>query len=168
MQLDSDGKVRKVWLFEFKVHLEPDVVPITLDAIISSQVIVASRAAEGDHSDDEIVAMDNQDQAEQGQVEQVRSKLLLMEPRKFEYFVKDLLVHSGFTEVCVTKYSADGGVDVNARVGGGIWMFESTLVQVQAKRWLHSVGRLQGFGSGAYSSSVCTIACASASLHCDA
>ena len=157
-QLDSDGKVRKVWLFEFKVHLEPGVVPIALDAIISSQLIAASQTAEGDHSDDEIVATDNQDQAERGQIEQVRSKLLLMEPRKFEYFIKDLLVHSGFTEVCVTKYSADGGVDVNARVGGRIWMFESTLVQVQAKRWLHSVGRkevaelrgsLQPFAKGA-------------------
>jgi restriction endonuclease Mrr len=133
-------------------------VPIALDAIISSQVIVASRTAEGDHSDDEIVATDNQDQVERGQIEHIRSRLLLMEPRKFEYFVKDLLVHSGFTEVCVTKYSADGGVDVNARVGGRIWMFESTVVQVQAKRWLHSVGRkevaelrgsLQPFAKGA-------------------
>jgi restriction endonuclease Mrr len=30
---------------------------------------------------------------------------------------------------------------VNARAGGRIWTFENTLVQVQAKRWLHSVGR---------------------------
>ena len=36
---------------------------------------------------------------------------------------------------------ADGGVDVNARAGARNWLFESTLVQVQAKRWLHSVGR---------------------------
>jgi HJR/Mrr/RecB family endonuclease len=157
-QLDSDGKVRKVWLFEFKVHPEPNVIPISLDAVISSQVIAASRTVEGDHPGDEIVDVDNQDQAERAQIEQVRSKLLLMDPRKFEYFVKDLLVHSGFAEVCVTKYSADGGVDVNARVGAGIWMFESTVVQVQPKRWLHSVGRkevaelrgsLQPFAKGA-------------------
>jgi len=36
---------------------------------------------------------------------------------------------------------ADGGVDVNARADARNWLFESTLVQVQAKRWLHSVGR---------------------------
>jgi restriction system protein len=81
-----------------------------------------------------------------------------MEARKFEFFIKDLLLHCGFTEVCVTKFSADGGVDVNARVGVKMWLFASTLVQVQAKRWLHSVGRkevaelrgsLQPFARGA-------------------
>jgi restriction system protein len=69
-----------------------------------------------------------------------------------------LLVHCGFSDVCVTRYSADGGVDVNARTGGGIWIFENVLVQIQAKRWLHSVGRkevaelrgsLQPFARGA-------------------
>jgi restriction system protein len=52
-----------------------------------------------------------------------------------------LLANTGFTDVYVTKYSADGGVDVNARAGSRLWIFENTLVQVQAKRWLHSVGR---------------------------
>lgn len=67
-------------------------------------------------------------------------------------------MHCGFSEVCVTRYSADGGVDVNARAGRRIWIFENVLVQVQAKRWLHSVGRkevaelrgsLQPFARGA-------------------
>jgi hypothetical protein len=157
-QLDSDGKARKVWLFEFKVHQDPQVVPIALDATISSQAVVASKRALGDRSDDEIVEMDDPGQLEWGQLEQVRGKLLLMEPRNFEYLLKHLLVHSGFTEVCVTKYSSDGGIDVNARVGRRTWMFEGTVVQVQAKRWLHSVGRkevaelrgsLQPFAKGA-------------------
>jgi hypothetical protein len=158
-QIDSDGKVRRVWLFEFKVHQEPQVVPIGLDSIISNQAIVESRTERYDRSDDEIVdAEDRAGQAEQESIEQVRGKLLSMEPRQFEGFIKDLLVHSGFTEVCVTKYSADGGVDVNARVGRGVWIFENALVQVQAKRWLHSVGRkevaelrgsLQPFAKGA-------------------
>jgi restriction system protein len=64
-----------------------------------------------------------------------------MEPRKFELFVRDLLLHCGYSDVCVTRFSSDGGVDVNARAGGRIWIFENTLVQIQAKRWLHSVGR---------------------------
>jgi restriction system protein len=47
---------------------------------------------------------------------------------------------------------------VNAKAGARIWIFEDTLVQVQAKRWLHSVGRkevaelrgsLQPFARGA-------------------
>jgi hypothetical protein len=160
-QLDSDGSVRKVWLFEFKVHEEPGVIPIGMDGIVSEQTLLASRTGRRDRSDDEIVDLDDQDdtdESERGRVEQVRGKLLSMEPRKFEYLIKDLLEHSGFTDVCVTKYSADGGVDVNARAGRGMWIFESTIVQVQAKRWLHSVGRkevaelrgsLQPFAKGA-------------------
>jgi restriction system protein len=109
--------------------------------------------------DDEIVDESARPQTENvEQIEHVRGKLLAMEPRSFELFIKDLLVHCGFLEVCVTRFSADGGVDVNARTGGRIWIFENALVQVQAKRWLHSVGRkevaelrgsLQPFARGA-------------------
>jgi restriction system protein len=109
--------------------------------------------------DDEIVDESVRPQTENvKRIEQVRSKLLAMEPRNFEFFIKDLLVHCGFSDVCVTRFTADGGVDVNARTGGRIWIFENTLVQVQAKRWLHSVGRkevaelrgsLQPFARGA-------------------
>ena len=109
--------------------------------------------------DDEIVDESVRPQTENVErIEQVRGKLLAMEPRSFEFFIKDLLVHCGFSDVCVTRFTADGGVDVNARTGGRIWIFENTLVQVQAKRWLHSVGRkevaelrgsLQPFARGA-------------------
>src|SRR5579863_1099253 len=36
-QLDADGKVRTVWLFEFKIHHEQQVLPIAIEAAISSQ-----------------------------------------------------------------------------------------------------------------------------------
>jgi HJR/Mrr/RecB family endonuclease len=159
-QLDVDGKVRKVWLFEFKIHHQQQVLPLAAEAVISSQVLVTSRLqAVNNAEDDEII--DKSDHVQTGnveQIEQVRGKLLAMEPRNFEFFIKDLLVHCGFSDVCVTRFSADGGVDVNARAGGRIWIFENTLVQVQAKRWLHSVGRkevaelrgsLQPFAKGA-------------------
>ncbi len=157
-QLDAQGCVRKVWLFEFRVHPEPNVVPVDLDAAVSNQVIMAARALREDRSDDEVVEIDKQDPADLRQLEQVRRRLLSLEPRQFEYFIRDLLLHCGFADVCVTKYSADGGVDVSARVGPRTWLFESALVQVQAKRWLHSVGRkevaelrgsLQPFARGA-------------------
>lgn len=157
-QLDTDGKVRKVWIFEFKIHLEPKVIPLDLDITISNQTLIESRK-HNIESDDEIVNEGEKEQIENlQQIEQVRSKLLIMEPRKFEFFIKDLLVHTGFMDVCVTKYSADGGIDVNAMAGGRMWVFEKTFVQVQAKRWLHSVGRkevaelrgsLQPFAKGA-------------------
>lgn len=157
-QLDSDGKVRKVWIFEFKIHIEIKTIPLDLDINISRQLLVESRKHKI-QNDDVIVDESFSGQVENlEQIEQVRGKLLTMEPKKFEFFIKDLLIHTGFTEVCVTKYSADGGIDVNAKTGGRMWIFESTHVQVQAKRWLHSVGRkevaelrgsLQPFAKGA-------------------
>ena len=122
-QLDSDGKVRKVWIFEFKIHHELKTIPLDLDASISNQVLIESRK-HNIESDDEIVNEGEQGQVENlEQIEQVRGKLLVMEPKKFEFFIKDLLIYTGFTEVCVTKYSADGGVDVNAKAGGGMGIF---------------------------------------------
>lgn len=159
-QLDADGSVRKVWLFEFRIHNEHRIVPLANDMAISGDVLGASRLQPpNDLTDSEIIGHTDDPQSEKTRLaEQVRGKLLAMEPRKFEFFLKDLLVHCGFRDVCVTKFSSDGGVDVNARVGNRIWMFEDTLVQVQAKRWLHSVGRkevaelrgsLQPFARGA-------------------
>ena len=51
------------------------------------------------------------------------------------------MLHCGFSGVCVTRFSADGAVEVNAKAGGRTWIFENTSVQVQADHWLHSVGR---------------------------
>jgi HJR/Mrr/RecB family endonuclease len=142
-QLGGDDKIRKVWIFEFRVHQDPRQVSIALDTMISDSTLIASRSENGDVlSDNEIVDGRDSGPVENPElIERIRGRLLAMDPRKFEFFIKDLLVHTGFSDVCVTKYSADGGVDVNARAGGRIWIFENTVVQVQAKRWLHSVGR---------------------------
>jgi hypothetical protein len=159
-QLDADGKVRKVWLFEFKIHQEQEVLPLGIEAAISSQILIGSRLLVAENSeDDDIIEESSLQQTENiERIEQVRGKLLAMAPKNFELFIKDLLLHCGFFDVCVTRFSVDGGVDVNARAGARIWIFESTLVQVQAKRWLHSVGRkevaelrgsLQSFARGA-------------------
>lgn len=158
-QLDADGKVRQVWLFELKIHREQQVLPLALETAISTQTLIASRLLVAENSDDDIIDASSRQQTENiERIEQIRGRLLAMEPRRFEFFIKDLLLHCGYSDVCVTKFSADGGVDVNARVGGSIWIFENTLVQVQAKRWLHSVGRkevaelrgsLQPFAKGA-------------------
>ena len=159
-QLDSHGKVRKVWIFEFEICREPNIVPLAIDAIISRERLGNPRGeAIGDSDDDAIVSEgDSQKVDDIERIETVRSKLLAMEPRRFEFFVKELLIHCGFRDVCVTKFSADGGVDVNAKAGLRMWIYENALIQVQAKRWLHSVGRkevaelrgsLQPFARGA-------------------
>lgn len=157
-QLDSDGQVRKVWLFEFGIHQEQQIVPVSFDGAVWREMRLISSAT-SDSDDDEIVNNFAPQRGESAElVESVRSRLLAMTPQKFEVFIKHLLVHCGFTDVCVTKFSGDGGVDVNARVGGSAWVLENALVQVQAKRWLHSVGRkevaelrgsLQPFARGA-------------------
>lgn len=159
-QLDADGKVRSVWLFEFKIHSEQQALPLSIEATVSSQMLIESRRRVKNNSDDdEIIDAGGARQTENiERIEQIRGRLLAMEPKNFEFFIKDLLLHCGFSDVCVTRFSADGGVDVNARAGSRIWVFENTLVQVQAKRWLHSVGRkevaelrgsLQPFARGA-------------------
>lgn len=160
LQLDSKGKVRRVWLFEFKVHDEPVTLVLASETAAASQVFQLSRCQGSmPTDDDEIIRGDERDETDVVRcLERVRSRLLAMEPKAFEHFVKDLLVHCGFHDVCVTKFSADGGVDVSARASSRIWILEHTLVQVQAKRWLHSVGRkeiaelrgsLQPFAKGA-------------------
>tara|TARA_B100000315_G_C14565067_1_gene582508 strand:- start:1019 stop:2017 length:999 start_codon:yes stop_codon:yes gene_type:complete len=158
-QIDTESKVRKVWIFEFKIHEEPQVVPLSLDINISNQKLKESKLNDSEALDDEIINDSEDEESENIKlIEQTRGKLLIMEPRKFEFLIKNLLVHTGFKEVCVTKYSADGGVDVNAKTGNNMWIFEDTFVQIQAKRWLHSVGRkevaelrgsLQPFARGA-------------------
>ena len=141
-QLDSNGKIRQVWIFEFKIHQSVSIIPIEMDRLISEKLLSESKRLHPDNSDNEIIESIDLDQVNNfEEVEKIRSQLLVMEPRKFEFFIKDLLIHTGFTEVCVTKFSADGGVDVNARAGDRIWIFENSSIQVQAKRWLHSVGR---------------------------
>ena len=43
--------------------------------------------------------------------------------------------------MAVTRISQDGGIDVVASFGQFGWPVEGWQVQVQAKRWLHTVGR---------------------------
>jgi hypothetical protein len=141
-QLDANGKIRRVWIFEFKIHQSVNTIPIEMDRLISGKLLSDSKQLCLDNLDNEVVEkIDIEQKNNLEEVEKVRSQLLIMEPRQFEYFIKDLLIFTGFVEVCVTKFSADGGVDVNARAGEKNWIFENSFVQVQAKRWLHSVGR---------------------------
>jgi hypothetical protein len=86
-----NGKIRKVWLFEFKIHSEREIIELAADAVISSQVLVASRLqAAADSEDDEIIGDEPNQQPESTEkIEHVRSRLLALEPRGFELFIKD-------------------------------------------------------------------------------
>jgi hypothetical protein len=47
-QVGSDDKVRKVWIFEFRVHPSPSQVPIALDASLSRHTLAESRSRSTD------------------------------------------------------------------------------------------------------------------------
>lgn len=92
-QLDAEGKVRKVWIFELKIHQEPPIVPVALDKDISRQTLIESRKQNVDNSDNESINASDQEQVDDFErIEQVRGRLLVMEPKKFEFFIKDLLI----------------------------------------------------------------------------
>jgi hypothetical protein len=163
-QIDTRGQLRQAWIFEFRMHSDPELIPVEHDMVISSELIAA--AGERDRSeieDREIVsamaaASSKSERDLATRIEEVRSRLLGVAPERFEHLIKDLLVQTGFESVAVTKYSQDGGIDVNALAGQGMWPIRGLHVQVQAKRWLHTVGRkdvaelrgsLQPFARGA-------------------
>lgn len=163
-QVDTRGQLRQAWIFEFRMHCEPDVIPIKHDSAISSQLIAAARERNRSEVEDREIVMatappDSKSEREIARrIEEVRSRLLGVAPERFEYLIKDLLGHSGFESVSVTKYSQDGGIDVNALAGQEMWPIRGLHLQVQAKRWLHTVGRkevaelrgsLQPFARGA-------------------
>lgn len=146
-QADTEGKVRKVWMFEMRVHSTPEVVPVDGDASIAARLLADSRAQNKQSSEDHklgevppiIPAVTSS--FDPIEIEGIRGRLLAKPADRFEHFVRDLLAATGFVNVSVTKFSQDGGVDVNAYAGSSMWPIQRLLVQVQAKRWLHTVGR---------------------------
>ncbi|MDD4017738.1 MAG: restriction endonuclease [Kiritimatiellae bacterium] len=144
-QIDVRGGSRSVWVFEFRVLSRFDGVSPDYDAKLMVDLI-----AEQDKSDplvdaDSIVEAAPSVSASAGadplELEGLRRRMLALPPDRFEHLVRDVLVWSGFRDVRVTKYSQDGGVDVNAIAGQMMWPLRDLLLQVQAKRWLHTVGR---------------------------
>ncbi|MCC7423275.1 MAG: restriction endonuclease [Planctomycetaceae bacterium] len=142
-QVDSDGMQRNVWIFELRVHSDPADVQVAADQVISRELLNARRT-EINGTDREVVPISESDGISQRHLsllEPIRRRLLGYDPRQFEHVVQDLLRQSGFDQVEVTKYSQDGGIDVNAKPGKFAWPLRQLLVQLQAKRWLHTVGR---------------------------
>jgi hypothetical protein len=143
-QADSRGILRKIWAFEFRIIQNMGVIAVANDYQLSESLLRDSRTRNMELADETEIQRPytpNEPVLNPTDVEQVRSRLLGVAPQRFEYLIRDLLVCSGFEQVTVTKYSQDGGIDVNAYVGCQLWPLKGLLLQVQAKRWLHSVGR---------------------------
>ena len=144
-------------MFEFRVHEEPSIVNQKRDFETSRQLLSSSRE-NSQTDDDRELSVSECNRYDPVEVEARRRTLLALSPENFEHLVKDVLVGSGFDRVTVTSFQQDGGVDVNAMSGASMWPINELLIQVQAKRWLHTVGRrevaelrgsLQPFARGA-------------------
>lgn len=142
IQTDTRGAVRKVWIFEFRIHREPKAVEVSQAFDISSKIIV--RDAQLDELERQIESIDkNIDDKELSSIEGVRRDLVQINPYNFEHLVKSLMELHGFRNVCVTVASGDGGIDINAYADDSLDFFSETHVQAQVKRWRHAVGNVE-------------------------
>lgn len=120
-------------------------MPVAEDEKISVRLLTESRETNPYRTEDReiLVVSDVETGATEDPVliEAARARLLATEPQQFEQFVRELLRAAGFAQATVTRFSQDGGIDVNAHAGSALWPLRGTLIQVQAKRWLHTVGR---------------------------
>jgi hypothetical protein len=149
VQADRRGNLRKVWLFEFYIHKEPNVVPIEQASIINAGLLSESRRQNplselerevtGLNADEQI----QEDVTNRSEMEYLRSLLYQIKPYKFEHLIKAIMELNGFTQVSVTTASGDGGIDINAYVDISNDFFAGTHVQAQVKRWRHAIGSVE-------------------------
>ncbi len=149
VQADRRGNLRKVWLFEFYIHKEPNIVPIEQAWIINAGLLSESRRQNplselerevtGLNADEQI----QEDVTNRSEIEYLRSLLYQIKPYKFEHLIKAVMELNGFTQVSVTTVSGDGGIDINAYVDISNDFFAGTHVQAQVKRWRHAIGSVE-------------------------
>lgn len=149
MQMDKWKKLRKVWMFEFRIHTAPAVVPIQHARDITGVLLAESRKQNPlVELEREVSGLPAEVSAipvmgSPVEVETVRSNLMQVAPIKFEHLVKALMEKNGFRDVQVTTASGDGGIDINAHVEDSNEWFAGTHVQSQVKRWRHAVGSVE-------------------------
>jgi len=140
-QLDIAGELRDVWLFEFDIATDMGPVSLDSDAALAPVLFQRSLDKRANDPSELVVEGAGTDPDRDSPVERLRSWLLTQHPQQFEFIVKQALEATGYTDVGVTRYSQDGGIDVVASFGEFGWPVRDWLIQVQAKRWLHTVGR---------------------------
>ncbi|MCI0541046.1 MAG: restriction endonuclease [Verrucomicrobiales bacterium] len=159
MQIDSRGQPRKAWVFELRRLLVGELIPIEKERPLFLAGLQDAQSEPTFDNSPVVPSVAEPSIAAAASIEEVRRKMLSMPPHDFEHLVKRALEGSGFEQVEVTRYSQDGGIDVEAQTGSGLWPLRGTLLQVQAKRWIHTVGRrevaelrgsLKNFARGAF------------------
>lgn len=140
-QIDVESVLRSVWLFEFGIATEPATVFIDQDATLAEELFVRSVNDRSRDLSDFVVEETDDSAVIELSLERVRSRLLALHPRDFEFIVKRAFDATGYKDAAVTRYSQDGGIDVVATFGQFGWPVRCWQIQIQAKRWLHTVGR---------------------------
>jgi len=149
-QIDGNRNLRKAWIFEFKIHRGFKLVPVALAEQLSEAVITESRQKIRSEERGEVKLADAEELyvVEQStptfnlaMLEETRSQLLTINPYSFEELIKDAVERNGFYNVTLTRRSGDGGIDLNSYLDVSHYFMKNLLVQFQAKRWKHSVGR---------------------------
>lgn len=148
LQVDETRTLRSVWVFEFRIHREPSVIPLANAAAIVAGILSETRKTDAQlDAEREIVSVKNEPSVVAPQqtiaVEALRAKLLELNPYRFEHIIKAVIERKGFLDVQVTRSSGDGGIDLNATVEEANVFFSGTFVQFQAKRWRHAVGSVE-------------------------
>ncbi len=141
-QLGRSKELRSVWMFEFRIHRLPETVPLGLAAEISRS-LVPKKAGTGSAELEVVEETGSIMTADAIQIEDLRSNLLNVDPYRFELFIKQVFEKYEFINVDVTRRSGDGGIDINAVVSEANSFFGGTWVQIQVKRWRHSVGSVE-------------------------
>jgi len=147
-QPDARAENREAQVFELFIHRDPLQVPVAHDRELSMQQSATPYEESSTEETDREIALPLPTSIselalidEKIRIEGIRRALLNIQPEKFEHVVKDTLNATGFERATVTRFSADGGIDVNAYAGPMLWPYRNCLLQVQAKRWIHTVGR---------------------------
>ncbi len=120
-QSDTRGNLRKVWLFEFRIHEMPEVIPINEALSISASILTESRRINPLGSPEREIAtvtegIDEVTEQTVASIEAIRARMFQFSPHEFEHFIKIVLERNGFVNVTVTRASGDGGIDANAYV----------------------------------------------------
>lgn len=143
-QIDTNRTLRKVWVFELRIHANPRRVPLAMDSKLTRDILKSSKLAARSETDHRVVPATpstGKEAADPVEVEEVRGRMLNLDPRRFEHALRDVMQAAGFHSIEVTRYSQDGGIDLNAHPPEKTWLLTNLLVQLQAKRWIHTVGR---------------------------
>ncbi len=145
-QVDVTGQIRTACIFEFAVLSSFGRVIVEDDVFLANSLYrdYAERNFSAFSQEEENAKVADEIKSNMytpEELERTRFAMLSLHPQKFEELIQKVLERSGYSKVCTTQYSQDGGIDVDAYASEDNWPIRDLHLQIQAKRWMHTVGR---------------------------